>query len=119
MTVPFIYFTLELIFISLSAIKLNWLAIRQFFVLVNEDRYKFDTLVDLYDTLTITQAVIFCNEKKRVDYVAQEMREKNFSVCSIHSGMEQKERDKIMEEFREGKFRILIGNIRFNKLENL
>lgn len=78
-------------------------------MLVNEDKYKFETLVDLYDTLTITQAVIFCNEKKRVDFVTEQMREKNFSVCSIHSGMEQKERDRIMEEFRTGQFRVLIG----------
>lgn len=84
-------------------------AIRQFFILVNEDRYKLDTLVDLYDTLTITQAVIFCNEKRRVDFVTSQMREKGFSVCSIHSDLEQKERDRIMEEFREGQFRILIG----------
>ncbi|GAB2266085.1 hypothetical protein Dimus_001112, partial [Dionaea muscipula] len=30
-----------------------------------EDEWKFDTLCDLYDTLTITQAVIFCNTKLR------------------------------------------------------
>ena len=78
---------------------------------MNEDQYKLDTLVDLYDTLTITQAVIFCNEKKRVDYVAEEMRKRSFSVCSIHSDLEQKDRDKIMEEFRDGQFRILIGKI--------
>lgn len=80
---------------------------------MNEDRYKLDTLIDLYDTLTITQAVIFCNEKKRVNYVADELREQGFSVCSIHSDLEQKERDRIMEEFREGQFRILIGNIAY------
>jgi ATP-dependent RNA helicase len=35
--------------------------IKQFFVAVEKDDYKFETLCDLYDTLTITQAVIFCN----------------------------------------------------------
>jgi len=40
--------------------------IKQFFVAVEEDEWKFDTLCDLYDTLTITQAVIFCNTRKRV-----------------------------------------------------
>lgn len=79
--------------------------------MVNEDQYKLDTLVDLYDTLTITQAVIFCNQKRRVNYVTEQMREKGFSVCSIHSDLEQKERDRIMEEFREGQFRILIGEL--------
>jgi ATP-dependent RNA helicase len=40
--------------------------IKQFFVAVEEEEWKFDTLCDLYDTLTITQAVIFCNSKKKV-----------------------------------------------------
>ena len=38
--------------------------IKQFFVAVEREEWKFDTLCDLYDTLTITQAVIFCNTKK-------------------------------------------------------
>lgn len=40
--------------------------IRQFYVNVEQEEWKFDTLVDLYDTLTITQAVIFCNTKQKV-----------------------------------------------------
>ena len=39
--------------------------IKQFFVAVEKEEWKFDTLCDLYDTLTITQAVIFCNTKKK------------------------------------------------------
>ena len=35
--------------------------IKQFFVAVEREEWKFDTLCDLYDTLTITQAVIFCS----------------------------------------------------------
>ena len=40
--------------------------IKQFFVNVEKEDWKFDTLCDLYDTLTITQAVIFCNTKRKV-----------------------------------------------------
>lgn len=40
--------------------------IKQFFVAVEKEDYKFDTLCDLYDTLTITQAVIFCNTRRKV-----------------------------------------------------
>ncbi|GAB2278889.1 hypothetical protein Dimus_013563 [Dionaea muscipula] len=42
--------------------------IKQFFVAVEKDEWKFDTMCDLYDTLTITQAVIFCNTKRRVQH---------------------------------------------------
>ena len=40
--------------------------IKQFFVAVEREEWKFDTLCDLYDTLTVTQAVIFCNTKRKV-----------------------------------------------------
>lgn len=33
-----------------------------------------------YDTLTITQAVIFCNTKRKVDWLTEKMREANFTV---------------------------------------
>jgi ATP-dependent RNA helicase len=40
--------------------------IKQFFVAVEREEWKLDTLGDLYDTLTITQAVIFCNTRRKV-----------------------------------------------------
>uniref|UniRef100_A0A0V0G588 RNA helicase n=2 Tax=Triatominae TaxID=70999 RepID=A0A0V0G588_TRIDM len=82
--------------------------IKQFFVAVEREEWKFDTLCDLYDTLTITQAVIFCNTRRKVDWLTDKMREANFTVCSMHGDMPQKERDAIMKEFRAGKSRVLI-----------
>ena len=34
---------------------------------VQKEKHKFATLCDLYDSLTISQTVIFCNEKKTVE----------------------------------------------------
>ena len=83
--------------------------IKQFFVVVEKEGWKFETLCDLYDTLTISQAVIFCNTKDKVDWLTQKMRDNNFTVSSIHGDMLQKERDAIMADFREGKTRVLIA----------
>ncbi|KAK6921448.1 DEAD/DEAH box helicase domain [Dillenia turbinata] len=82
--------------------------IKQFFVAVEREEWKFDTLCDLYDTLTITQAVIFCNTKRKVEWLTQKMRSCNFTVSSMHGDMPQKERDAIMNEFRSGETRVLI-----------
>lgn len=82
--------------------------IKQFFVAVEREEWKFDTLCDLYDTLTITQAVIFCNTKRKVDWLSQKMLEANFTVSSMHGDMPQRERDAIMKEFRSGSTRVLI-----------
>ena len=82
--------------------------IKQFFVAVEREEWKFDTLCDLYNTLTITQAVIFCNTKKKVDWLTNKMRQANFTVSAMHGDMPQKERNAIMEEFRSGASRVLI-----------
>ena len=82
--------------------------IKQFFVAVEKEEWKFDTLCDLYDTLTITQAVIFCNTKKKVDWLTEKMRANNFTVSAMHGDMPQKERDAIMGEFCGGTTRVLI-----------
>jgi len=82
--------------------------IKQFFVAVEKEDWKFDTLCDLYDTLTITQAVIFCNTRRKVDWLAEKMRKANFTVASMHGDMPQNERDEIMQSFRNGEQRVLI-----------
>ncbi|XXQ39121.1 RNA helicase [Plasmodiophora brassicae] len=89
--------------------------IKQFFVAVEKEEWKFDTLCDLYDTLTITQAVIFCNTRRKVDWLTEKMREANFTVSAMHSEMPQSERDAIMNEFRSGKSRVLIATDIFGR----
>jgi ATP-dependent RNA helicase len=86
--------------------------IRQFYIAVDKEEWKFDTLCDLYDTLTITQAVIFCNTKQKVDWLAGKMKEKHFTVSAIHGDMTQEARDKVMEKFRSGSSRVLIATVR-------
>lgn len=83
--------------------------IRQYYVDVEQEEWKFDTLCDLYETLTITQAVIFCNTKKKVMWLAKNMVRNNFIVCSMHGDMSQKDRDQVMESFRQGHSRVLIA----------
>jgi translation initiation factor 4A len=40
--------------------------IKQFYIAVEKEEWKLDTLSDLYETVTITQAVIFCNTRRKV-----------------------------------------------------
>jgi len=82
--------------------------IKQFYIAVDREEWKLDTLCDLYETLTITQAVIFCNTRRKVDWLTDKMRSKDFTVSALHGDMDQKERDVIMREFRSGSSRVLI-----------
>ncbi|CDK24359.1 unnamed protein product [Kuraishia capsulata CBS 1993] len=83
--------------------------IKQFFINVDEEKWKFDCLCDLYDSISVTQAVIFCNTRRKVEYLTQKLQENKFTVSAIHSDLTQQERDTIMSEFRTGSSRILIA----------
>lgn len=82
--------------------------IKQFFINVEKEEWKLETLTDLYETMTITQAVIFLNTRRKVDWLKEKLHEKDFTVSSMHGDMEQSERDIIMKEFRSGSSRVLI-----------
>jgi hypothetical protein len=58
-------------YLKIFSDELTLEGIKQFFVAVEREEWKFDTLCDLYDTLTITQAVIFCNTRRKVLLRAQ------------------------------------------------
>jgi translation initiation factor 4A len=100
--------------------------IKQFYIAVEKEEWKLDTLCDLYETVTITQAVIFCNTRRKVDWLTEKMHSREFTVsamvsnCGIivitrliasftqHGDMEQKQREVLMKEFRSGSSRVLI-----------
>lgn len=83
--------------------------IKQYYIQCEQEEWKFDTLCDLYDNLTITQAVIFCNTKAKVTWLADLLRKANFAVVAMHGDMKQDERDLIMNDFRSGNSRVLIS----------
>jgi len=83
--------------------------IKQFYVDVQKEENKFDTLCDLYECLTITQAIIYCNTKKKVDWLVDKMTQNDFTVSAMHGDMSMDERQLIMREFRAGASRVLIS----------
>eukprot|EP00055_Hartaetosiga_balthica_P003169 m.6739 g.6739 ORF g.6739 m.6739 type:complete len:410 (+) comp2647_c0_seq1:91-1320(+) len=83
--------------------------IRQFYVDVQKEEWKLETLADLYETLMVSQAVIFCNTRRRVDQLHDELVARQFTVSSLHGDMEQSQRDDIMKKFRSGATRVLIA----------
>jgi len=82
--------------------------IKQFYIAVEKEEWKLDTLCDLYETVTITQAVIFCNTRRKVDWLTEKMHSREFTVSAMHGDMEQKAREVLMKEFRSGSSRVLI-----------
>ena len=103
------YFMPNPVHILVKKEELTLEGIQQFFVLVEKEQWKLDTLFDLYDTLTITQAVIFINTRRKVEWLNEQLNRNDFTVSAMHGEMEQGERETIMKEFRSGSSRVLIA----------
>ena len=58
--------------------------IRQFYINVEREEWKLDTLCDLYETLTIPQAVIFINTRRKVDWLTEKMHARYLTVSAMH-----------------------------------
>ena len=83
--------------------------IKQYYINVEKEDYKLDTICDLYETLTVTQAVIFCSSIRKVNWLHEQLSNREFTVSSIHGELEDKMRIYVMNQFRSGSSRILIS----------
>jgi translation initiation factor 4A len=81
--------------------------IKQFYVAVEEEN-KLDTLMDLYESVSIAQSVIFANTRRKVDHIAETLNQNNHTVSSMHAEMAKGEREKVMSTFKSGSSRVLI-----------
>lgn len=84
--------------------------ITQYYIALENDDQKYDTLKDLYGTFSLSQCIIYCNSVKRVQDLYEAMTADNFPVCQIHSNMEKDEREKNFRAFSSGNMRVLISS---------
>ena len=84
--------------------------ISQYKVQIDDDRQKYLTLKDLYNHISMSQCIIYCNSVKRVQDLYEAMNDDSFPVCCIHSNLEKEERAASYNEFKSGKYRVLISS---------
>lgn len=96
--------------ILVNSEQLTLEGIRQYYIGLDTDGEKYETLCDLYSSLSMAQCIIYCNSVRRVSDLYQAMNEDNYPVCCIHSGMDKEERYKNYDDFRNGKYKVLISS---------
>tara|TARA_B100000575_G_C23126104_1_gene652436 strand:- start:43 stop:1329 length:1287 start_codon:yes stop_codon:yes gene_type:complete len=82
--------------------------IRQFYIDIQKNEYKYETLCDLYGVLIINQSIIYCNSQRIVENLSRRMTQNNFTVSFMHGNMTPLERENTMSDFRNGKNKVLI-----------
>jgi len=83
--------------------------IKQYFVELPREDWKYEVLCDLYQQLNINQAIIYCNKRQKVEWLAEKMSAQGFPLSFIHGDMDVEERRRRMTDFRKGGIRVLIS----------
>ena len=83
-------------------------SIEQYYLEVREAS-KLEVLSRLIDANSIKLSLVFCNTKKRVDDLAQNLQSRGYAAEALQGDMRQIQRDKVMAKFRKGGIDILIA----------
>jgi translation initiation factor 4A len=94
--------------ILVKAEEITLEGMKQFYIAVEKDQWKFATLADLYETLSVKQCIIYTNTRRKVEQLSREMTANDFTVSAMHGDMDAGDREKIMREFRSGSSRVLV-----------
>jgi len=85
----------------------------QFYVRVEEEAWKLDTLCDLYETLYLPlcspKAVVYCNTRAEVDFLADQLQKRDFTISTTHADMDPEDRDTALRKFRSGSCPLLVS----------
>ena len=83
--------------------------IKQFYIDLKQYNWKFDVLYDIYETINITQSIIYVNSKTVLHNLYDRLSRDEFPVSYIHGDMITKEREENLDNFKNGKTRILLS----------
>ena len=82
--------------------------IKQFMIRIQENK-KLEVLTRIIDSEEIKLSLIFCNTKRKVDELVENLRFRGYQIDAIHGDMRQSQRDTVMKKFRTSKLNILVA----------
>jgi ATP-dependent RNA helicase DeaD len=83
--------------------------VEQFYCEVLKERAKPGILADLITQYNLKPSLVFCNTKRQVDYLVEDLKSKGFFANGLHGDMRQSQRDRVMDSFRRGETQILVA----------
>lgn len=96
--------------ISVKREQLTLEGIKQFYIAVDDDRSKYDTLKQIFEHVSLSHTIIYCNSVKRVQDLYEAMCEEGFPVCRIYGEMDKTARAQSINEFKNGTARVMISS---------
>jgi len=97
------------VFMEFPTEKLTMEGIRHLYVALEREEQKLDTLRDLLDEMPTVRPLVYCNTRRKVDYVAQQMAARGVEASSMHAELDREEREIVVRDFLSGTARVLIS----------
>jgi len=72
-------------------------------------KLKLDLLTKILRDKEVKKAMIFCNTKDWAERLGDILWKKRFNATSIHSGLSQNKRNRVIQDFNAGKYNILVA----------
>ncbi|ODV67901.1 DEAD-domain-containing protein [Hyphopichia burtonii NRRL Y-1933] len=94
--------------LELKQEELNVDGIKQLYMDCDSVNHKFEVLCELYSLLTIGSSIIFVKTKDTANKLYGRMKQEGHTVSVLHGGLETTARDKLIDDFREGRSKVLI-----------
>jgi ATP-dependent RNA helicase DeaD len=82
--------------------------IQQYSISCNELE-KLLTTIELLEAMQYDRVIIFCNTKHMCQRVSDDLRGRSYTVDCLHGDIRQSQREKVMQQFRDGKLQVLVA----------
>jgi translation initiation factor 4A len=103
------YFMNDPVKLLINKDELTLEGIKQFYIELKQYNWKFDVLYDIYETINVTQSIIYVNSKTTLNNLYQKLFNENFPISYIHGDMQTNEREKNLNDFKNGVTRIMLS----------
>lgn len=94
--------------LELQRNEVNVGAIKQLYMDCNDENHKYEVLCELYGLLTIGSSIIFVSTKKTANQLYARLKHEGHQVSILHGDLQSQERDRLIDDFREGRSKVLI-----------
>lgn len=94
--------------LELQRNEVNVGAIKQLYMDCNDENHKYEVLCELYGLMTIGSSIIFVSTKKTANVLYSKLKQEGHQVSILHGDLQSQERDRLIDDFREGRSKVLI-----------
>ena len=98
----------DAVHVRVAAKELTVPLVKQYYFAV-KNIYKEEVTCRLIDVYGLSRSIIFCNTKRMVDELADNLKKRGYQAEGLHGDLTQKQRDFVMGRFKSGNLQVLIA----------